>query len=406
MTARPTRRDGVAFVMVAVAAVLAVSPWAGATEGAYLHGMGPLQRGRAGAGVASPRDASWMMLNPGSIVELERRVDVGLDVALSHVDLAPAGIIGNGLAGPMTDHQFFTMPFLGAIWPRGSGAWGLGVYVPSGVAVDFPQSRNVLARLFGNTDRRLDFHQVRLVVAHGHAWPSGWAIGIGVNASLSRLRSDGFTRGLAATRGANEWDHALGAGFCLGAYRRGERWALGAAYQSRQWSERMDKYADLLRWSLDLPQVVQVGLAYDITPSVEVVADYKFIDWSGVPVTGERPLAGGFGWRDQHIVKLGIEWTVNRRWALRAGVSHGNATIRADDAFMNGLTSAGVIEDHFTGGVSYALGERSALHVAYVHAARNTLKTTGRGDVYSVLGAGTRIDAGHDGLTLGYSLMF
>ncbi len=396
------------FLLASVAAVfLAVALQADATEGAYFLGYGPLQQGRAGAGVASPRDASWMLLNPASIVDLDRRVDLGIDITHSHVTLAPRGLMGNSLTRHMTDRQYSFAPSLGATWPTKKGVLGLGLYVPSGVGADFPQSRNIISRfLHGNADRRMEFQHARLVLAYARTLRNGWALGIAVNGSLSRFRTDSLTLGLAPTRGGNRWDDAFGAGFCVGAYRRWRKWALGACYHSRQWSQRFDDYSDLLRSSLDLPQSVQVGLAHQLTRSLEIVADYKFIDWTSVKLMGETVLADGLGWEDQHIAKLGLEWRPNARWTLRSGLSHGNAAIGKRHVFINGLSSAGVIEDHASVGVSYAMSERSECHVTYVRALRGTRTTSRTGDLFDVLGAGTKIGAGHDGIALGYTYKF
>ena len=47
-----------------------------AGEGVFLLGNDALQLGRASSGVASPRSAYWSYMNPASMVDLERRLDV------------------------------------------------------------------------------------------------------------------------------------------------------------------------------------------------------------------------------------------------------------------------------------------------------------------------------------------
>lgn len=384
-----------------------LSSQAVATEGTFIHGHGPIQGSLTGAGVASPRDASWMILNPAGIVSLERRIDIGLDTVLSDVTLNPDGILGNRFTGEMTDSQFFFIPSVGAVWPMDKGAVGLGVYVPSGIGDDFPHSRNIISRIFdGNGDRRLVYQHVRLVLAYGRKFQNGWAAGIAVNGSLSRLRTDSLTLGLTCTQGDNEWDDALGSGFTLGAYRKWEKWAFGASYQSRQWSQRFDEYDDLLRWSLDLPEVVQLGVAYNITPSFKLVGDYKFIHWTSVKMAGEQTLDGGFGWNDQHIFKLGFEWGVANKWVVRGGFSTGNPPVDEEHLFINGLTSAGIPKQHVGLGVSYAVNDRSNLHVTYVRALENSLTASRHGDLLSLLTAGTEAGLSHDGIAIGYTYKF
>jgi len=395
-------RSVLIFALAALPAALS-----DATEGTYLHGHGPIQRSRTGAGVASPRDASWMILNPAGLVELERRVDIGLDIALSDVTLDPGGLIGNPFTGEMTDSQYFFIPSLGMVWPTERGVAGVGLYVPSGIGDDFPHSRNILSQLFhGNADRRLEFQQFRLVWAYGRKFDNGWALGFGVNVSVSRARSDSLTLDLTPTDGDNEWDYALGAGFNLGVYKKWDRFAFGASYQSRQWSERFHDYEDLLRYPLDLPHIIQVGVAYDVTPKLELVLDYKFIHWTSSKLAGKLPTEGGFGWQDQHIVKFGLEWRINNAWTFRAGYSHGNSPLVEEHVFINGLPSTSVIERHLGFGVSYAFGEHSEVHLTFVRAFDRELTGKPGGDILSWLGAGTKAGLGHDGVTLGYTYRF
>ena len=255
------RREG-AVRYVVLALLSAVSLKAAATEGVFLPGNGPIQRSRAGGGAASPRDASWMQLNPATITRLERRIDVGLDVLLSDVTLAPGGVIGNHSAGDLTDAQYFFIPSVGIIWPTDDAVFGVGLYAPSGIGVDYAASRDAISHfLQHNADRRLDYRHIRLIAACGHELRGGWSIGFNVNVSLSRFRTDSLTLRLVPTEGSNVWDDALGAGFSLGIYKVWDRLAFGASYQSRQWSQSFDRYADLLCSCLDLPQCVQLGVA-------------------------------------------------------------------------------------------------------------------------------------------------
>jgi long-chain fatty acid transport protein len=400
-------RKRATFLVGLTIAIWALAAAAFATEGAFVSAHGPVQRSRAGAGVASPRDASWMILNPASLVELDRRIDFGLDTVLSDVRIKPKGLIGNTIAGEMNDSQYFFIPSAGLVWPTEHGAVGVGFYVPSGIGDDFPRSRTNISYIpRGNADRRLEFQHMRLVLTYAHQFDNGWAVGCGINGSLSRLRSDSFTLNLAPARADNEWDRAFGAGFVLGVYKRWDRWAFGASYQSRQWSERFDAYPDLLKWSLDLPPIYQVGVAYQLTPSFEVVADCRYIDCRDVKQVGVPPLDGGFGWQNMLIWKLGCEWEVNPRWTLRAGVSHGDAPVVAEHLFYNALTSAGTIKDHVAFGVSYDLTESSELHITYVRALRNSITGSRTGNLLALVSGGMEAGAGHDGITVGYSFKF
>ena len=387
-------------------ALLSLSSAVYATDGLFLPGLSPIQWGRAGAGVASPRDSSWMCLNPGSITALNRRWDAGLTVLRSDVTLQPRGLLGNRRAGEMTDNEFFFIPSFGMVLPAAKGTWGLGVYVPSGIAVDYPESRNIISRLLqGNADRRLDYQHARLVGAYAVPVSAHWSLGAALNVSISRFRTDSLTLNLRPTDGEMKWDEALGAGLCFGAFGKWQRFSVGAAYHTRQWSESFEDYADLLAWSVDLPQTVQAGAAFKVSPSVELMLDYKFIDWDSVALAGRSPLDGGFGWQDQHIWKTALEWTPTERCALRCGLSHGSPLIPGETAFINGLTPL-VARDHVAVGFTHAVSRSSEIHVSYVRGLRNNTRGSGRGDVFALLSGSTNLTLGHDSLTIGYSHAF
>ena len=51
-----------------------------ATEGINLIGVGPVQQGTAGAGVASAKDSTWLILNPAGLTDVDMGVDASLQL--------------------------------------------------------------------------------------------------------------------------------------------------------------------------------------------------------------------------------------------------------------------------------------------------------------------------------------
>ena len=72
-----------------------------AGEGVFLLGNDALQLGRASSGVASPRSAYWSYMNPASMVDLDRRLDVNWYTVFSDVTFEPRGVMGNRLDGKL-----------------------------------------------------------------------------------------------------------------------------------------------------------------------------------------------------------------------------------------------------------------------------------------------------------------
>jgi len=385
-----------------VAAVPATVAHAG--EGIFLMGNDAIQLGRASSGVASPRTSYWSYMNPASMVDLDRRIDVNLYNIYDSFKLKPRGILGNRLDGDLVSNELFHVLSTGVILPLKNGTLGGGIFVPSGSGVEYPHSRNIISRLFdGNGDRRLAYQHFRGVLAYGHEFDNGWALGVGLHLSLSRFRTDHLTLGLSTASYDNQWDSAFGAGLGVGVYRRWERFAIGANYTSRHWTESMDKYEDLLKSPLDMPRSFQIGMAYNLTPKLEVTADFKWLQWRRVNSYGSPIFrGGGFGWTNQSGIKLGLEWQAHPKWTLMAGYAYSNSPIRSDGVFLSGLVPV-IFEHHLTGGVSYKINDKHAVHLTTGWAPKTAVRESGDGDLLSRLGKGTELEGSAISAMLGYS---
>src|SRR5580658_4542952 len=126
-----------------VAALALMAPL-GAADGTRLIGIGPAQLGAAGAGVASPQDATWIQLNPAALVELPERVDAAVEIIDAKATLTPQGPLGDAAAGTMSDRVLVEAPDLTYSGQWGGGALGLGVYSVSGLAIQYPDARSSL----------------------------------------------------------------------------------------------------------------------------------------------------------------------------------------------------------------------------------------------------------------------
>lgn len=376
-----------------------------ASEGILLLGDDPIRVGHGGAGVASPRDASWAMLNPAGLVDLERRLDFGLSLVYARAALHTHGLAQLPFSDEMTDDLLQGIPSFAMVWPMEWGTLGLALNTPTGAAIHFPHPRTWLGVLENDTDHNLDFMQPRLTLAYAHKFDSEWAIGISVNGSLSLARTDQVTPLLLPTRGDNEWDQAFGAGFGVGVYRSWERWSFGAAYESRQWAQVFDTYRDVTPYPVDLPATVQTGIAYRITPKLEIEVDYRFINWSDVKFFHESNWGRGLAWHDQNGVMCGIEWEASPKWTFRAGYSHMTRAMSDEHVFGSALVP-NVVQDHAGVGFTRVLSESSELHVTFAHWFEGKQTETGTGDIYSHLGKGTSVGLKVDWLSLGYTWKF
>ncbi len=401
-------------LLVRVLSVLlttATAAWA--TEGHQLIGVGATQKATAGAGVASPKDATWVLLNPAGIATLERRVDAGLELFMPSRSIEARGpglgmLGGNPLAnigaGRSADHSMFVIPSCGLVLPLETGTFGVGIYGVSGMGVNYTRSRTTVAA-GQRYDRRTEYAVGKLATAYAYPLGEGLFIGGALNLDITRFRSDMLTPAFRQTKGDYAWDTAYGAGFQIGILKQAGDWSFGGTYISRQWFEELEAYDDLLRAPLDLPQMVQAGVAWDANERLELLLDYKFIDWSAIKQLGEAPIDGGFGWDDQHVVKLGAVWQMSERLRLSGGYSYGNSPIDENVVFANSLFPA-VVEHHFTIGLGADISESASVQLTYMYVPKNRLTDNGTGDFYSQAGAGTNIELGEHAFLVQYGFKF
>lgn len=385
---------------------LAAANYARATDGNELIGIGAIQKGTAGAGVAAPQDATWALLNPASIIALEKRLDVSVEILDLYRGAEPHGLplLVNPTALELTDHGTIFVPSFGMIWPLEHGTLGFGLFGCQGNNADYDRSRTTWPFSRGN-DRRSDLQVARLPLSYAYQFDNGWTIGGSIMPVVTAFRTDSLTLNLRPTEGEYKRDLGLGIGVQLGVYKEWDRFSVGAVWRSRQFVQQYKDYEDVIKWNLDLPEVIQVGAAWKVTDRLQLLADYKFQHWSALKQFHEPTINGGLGWNDQNIYKVGAIYTLNEKWTLRTGYSRGNPAVDEQHIFANILTPA-IAEDHFTFGFTHKLTEHSDFHFAWTHTFPEDRKDDGTGDLFSKLGRGSRVQYEEDAYTFQYTYRF
>jgi long-chain fatty acid transport protein len=122
---------------VTAAALAAVTMQVHATEGINLIGVGPVQQGTAGAGVASAKDSTWLILNPAGLTDVDMGVDASLQVFAPVRTMDSTVSVG---AGEQKDDSAFVIPSISSSFGcchGENGYVGLGLYGTSGMGVDY-----------------------------------------------------------------------------------------------------------------------------------------------------------------------------------------------------------------------------------------------------------------------------
>lgn len=214
----------------------------------------------------------------------------------------------------------------------------------------------------------------------------------------------GYADGPDLTNRGN--DYGYGAGIrlgWLGKFFKG-RLSLGANYASRTYMTRFDKYRDLFaeQGAFDIPEHFALGVAFNATKKLTIAADFQRIMYSdiksignkgpdaadpfnffpsgcqGLPDGSNSCLLGrddgmGFGWEDQNIYKIGINYDYDSKWSFRAGYNYAETPIQEDQVLFNFLAPA-VNEHHVTLGLSYRPSKNIEWTANYMHAFKNTIK--------------------------------
>ena len=364
-------------LIITAVAVAAATTQIFATEGINLIGIGPVQQGTAGAGVASAKDSTWLILNPAGLVDIEPSMDASLQL------FAPVRTINStasGGAGEQEDDSAFAIPSISGSFgccQGENGFVGLGIYGTSGMGVDYNLGR--IGDLSAGPpptnpqnigDKMTELSVVKMTATYAYKFDdSGLSIGAGPIFAISRLRTDMLNPNTFAFE-SGDWDTAYGAGAIIGVNQRLGALSLGGSYMSETFMSGFDEYDSLLGDSLNLPQQLTVGAAYNVLDNLELVLDYRWTGWKELDTLGDT-----FGWDNQNIVKAGATWGVSEALTLRGGISYGNSPIDEDTAFGNALFPA-IMETHLACGGSYAW-EKWAAHLAYIHALENEITGTG-----------------------------
>ncbi len=377
-----------------------------ASEGLFLMGNGPVETGLAGAGVAHALDSTWITINPATLNGLERRTDVSINFIIPKSELTAKGPITNPDFGTQESQQWSLVPNISMALPWKNGTLGAGIMGVFGLAANYPMSRTVFPKsMNADYDRQSIFGIERLSLAYAHPVNDRWTMGMAIDGNIGFFRADFVNGAGMQTAGMYDWDYALGAGFQVGVVREAEKWRFGFAYTSRQWMQEFDKYDDLFTSSVDLPPIIQTGFSFSLTPQWELLLDYRFIEWSSVAVFGNDVKDGGLNWNDQHVFKIGANYTINQQWQLHSGYSHSTPLFAAEDVFANSYSSA-ITEDHASLGVSYFPNARHEVHLTYFRAFENAIADNGQGGPVSQLGAGTEVSISYHSITVGYSYKF
>lgn len=366
-----------------------------AADGYFLIGYGPRQKALGGAGVADSRDAMSLSINPAGLVDLEREMQLGVSALFPERGYSTDGLPRVVAPGDVrSGRPIFAVPHNAYAAPiDANSAWGAASYANGGIntSFDFGHYHPPLGGPFGGGYAGVDLEQLFNSVGYAQKFGS-LAIGAAPTIAVQRINLQGLKVFSPYSSDMyhlsdNGYDWSFGGGVRFGAqWRVTDRFRIGVAASTPMFMTRFAKYAGLFAdgGRFDIPASIVAGVAYDPTPDVTVMADWRHIFYSGVSSVSNpsfpvlyRSLGAangpGFGWKDTDSASFGVEWRVQPGFALRAGYHYATNPIPSSSVTLN-LLSPIINAHHVSGGVSYAVTKNSSVDIALVYAFKNSVR--------------------------------
>jgi len=351
-----------------------------ATNGSLLIGYGAKSRGMGGVGVAYAQDALVSAVNPAGMVDVGTRGDVGLMLFKPDRSSWVPGFSGKD--NITSGATLFAIPNMGVNYKFNRKVSVGFAFVGAGGG-NTRYNENFFD-FSGEPNPTLGVNLAQAIMSPGFAYniTKQQSFGVSLLLGIQTFRAYGLEAfgdaGFSSdpehlTGNGNDWSY--GAGVRLG--WRGkffdEKLTLGAAYSSRMYMTKFDKYKGLFaeQGSADIPEMFSLGLALKPIDKVVLAFDAQYINYDDIasfnnsgpefflPLPPPEELMGednglGFGWESIWVYKLGIDYEYNKNWTFRAGYNYSDFPMKEDgiQILANTLAPA-VTQHHMTLGFSY-----------------------------------------------------
>ena len=405
---------------------------ANATNGYFLIGFGAKSRAMGGTGVANNTGGMAAAFNPATMIDSETRFDIGAELFLP-----PRAVTHQssrlGFTDEESNHDLFLVPSMGGTY-QVDDKMALGfAFIGAGLKTEYNQTANSdscnrvnAGAVPGFTkcpptfydpdlsvspapEAGVELVQMSIIPSIAYKVNKNHTFGASLVIAAQYFRAEGLEAfedlGFTASPGnltGQGWSSSFGGGYRLGWLGTfvDEKLKVGANYSSRVWMDPFDRYTNLFaeHGDFDIPESYAVGLAYDFTPQWTAAFDIQRINYSDVrslgnpgpgvsgsfftlcedlPTNDSCKLGGsnglGFGWRDQTIYQLGVDWSITEKWNARLGWNYAKSPIQEDQVLFNMLAPA-TPEHHLTFGGGYYFTEDVVLDANVMIAFLNTIK--------------------------------
>lgn len=387
--------------LAVLGSVLVLAPFALATNGDNLIGIGPASRGMGGIGTGMPvGPIDSIFRNPAWLTHYDTKkffVSFGGILFMPNVKVRTTGTDGRVKSSADT----FLVPEVGIVHKIDERlAVGIGAFGVSGMGVDFRNKDPLLENMHTN------FQFMRLTPTIAYKINENVSIGAALHIAWGSLDMGATlcdnpmtpTRCWNASGGQSQ---DLGIGASVGIALNYKDFVYGGLYYqtpvSMKYKRVFDsdgdgRYEDM---KLQQPQEVAVGVGVKPLQNLKLGLDIRWIDWSGADGYGD------FDWKDQWVFGVGVEYKPIDRLALRAGWNYGKTPIRSKKNlpvmdqrkvpnlaapfstyqlyWFNLVGFPAIAEHHLTLGLNLKLSPNFDIDLSYVYALPNTETATAMG---------------------------
>jgi long-chain fatty acid transport protein len=366
-----------------------------ATNGDNLIAIGPIARAMGGVGIAAPQDAiSAVFSNPAAMCfgpycpgsEVNFAGSIFMPAAHAQITI-PA--FGFDTGEQRSKSNLFIIPAIGLSTPITQDLrFGLAAYGVSGLGVDYRDNIN----LMGGTVYT-NFQSMKFAPNIAYMISPNFSIGASVHIDYGALDlHEGTSTGYTA-------------GAQIGAIYKNGPVSLGAVYVTPQ----EIKYSNVSTFGgsslhdlkLESPQSAGIGIGFEPIQNVLLLElDGRWLNW--------RDASGykDFGWKDQWIGALGVQYKPMPKLALRAGLNVANNPVKTNElqagtfVDVQGVTLPqfnyevlrvtgfpAVVQTHATVGLGYQVSKKVSFDIGYMHAFKKSLSETGSATIFTPGGA-------------------
>ncbi len=400
--------------------------------------------GMGGAAVAFGQDTITTFYNPATACFVGCRADSGASTKYNHRDL----FLSDRPSAALQHGRFHCIPFwdaygeggLNTLWDW-NGTWAAAVQWNNYDQVH-THYMTALEDWSGDalsTDLTLKFNfRVEVLTTTVAYSPYNWlTLGVAANVYFTWLNITGLEQLKTLSVDPSDVTNQAtatsnGVGVTLGMLTKfySDRIAIGCTYSPKVHMTKLEKYQGLLPdSSIDIPETYRFGIAATLVDAcnqqVVLAADGEYRRYSQIPTWANNfpgnspgpfepsfgaPGGPGFGWHDQWIGKVGVNYRFDCCWAIRCGYRHEQSPIPRDggtNTAMNTLT-LNTIEDYISMGATVYLDCMSEITGFIEYGFNNSIKS-----LYPTIdggigweGANARFQAYTISLGFGYGLKF